>query len=99
MHWPPAPPVKTKDKNMAMYMTPEGEWKVDPPENGVETLRTLCEQHPDWLDLPIGVYTPNGSIDFVGAAGTVYSSEYGGDNEEQSSDYPAGTKILIFSAN
>lgn len=65
--------------------------------NDIETLRSLCKKHPEWLDLPIGVYTVDGSIDFVGAAGEVYSSEYC-DSEEEG-DYPSGTKILIFSAN
>lgn len=82
---------------MAMHLTEEGEWKIDSPDNNVETLRSLCEKHPDWLDFPIGVYVANGSIDFVGAAGTAYQSEYGG--SEESNDYPAGTKILVFSAN
>ena len=72
---------------------------VKKPDPDVWTLRQLYEKHPEWLDLPLGVYSPDGSIDFVGAAGSVYQSEYGGSNEEHSSDYPAGTKILIFSAN
>lgn len=81
----------------AWHLTEEGVWKLDQTDSPVETLRSLCEKHPDWMDLPIGVYTPDGSIDFVGAAGTAYQSEYGG--SEETDDYPAGTKILIFSAN
>lgn len=82
---------------MSMHLTEEGVWKLDQTDSPVETLRSLCEKHPDWMDLPIGVYTPAGSIDFVGAAGTAYQSEYGG--SEEIDDYPAGTNILIFSAN
>ena len=82
---------------MSMHLTDEGVWKLDQADGPVETLRTLCEKHPEWMDLPIGVYTPSGRIDFVGAAGTAYQSEYGG--SEYPDDYPAGTKILIFSAN
>ena len=82
---------------MSMHLTKEGAWKIDPPDNNIETLRSLCEKHPDWLDLPIGVYVVDGSIDFVGASGSAYLSEYGG--SEESDDFPAGTKILVFSAN
>jgi len=82
---------------MSMHLNEEGCWELDPTDYNVETLRTLCEKHPEWMDLPIGVYTPDGTIDFVGAAGTVYQSEYGGSDEKE--DYPTGTKILIFSGN
>jgi len=82
---------------MSMHLTEEGEWKIDPQPYNIETLRSLCEKHPEWMDLPLGVYVADGSIDFVGASGTAYQSEYGGSKE--SDDFPAGTKILVFSAN
>jgi hypothetical protein len=78
---------------MSRNLAEEGAGKIDDP---IETLRSLSEKHPEWLDLPIGVYH-DGSIDFVGAAGSVYQSEYGGSDE--ANDYPRGTSVLIFSAN
>ena len=36
------------------------------------TLRSLLEEHPEWADLPIVVYQPDGSCDWVGFSGTVY---------------------------
>jgi hypothetical protein len=56
----------TKETRMSMHLTEQGEWKIDPPDNNIETLRSLCEKHPDWMDLPIGVYVEDGSVDFVG---------------------------------
>lgn len=39
------------------------------------TLRSLLEEHPEWADLPIVVYNPDGSCDWVGSSGTVYDGE------------------------
>ena len=55
--------------------------------NELETLGTLLDKHPEWKDLPIGIYKPSGELDFVGAAGMVYEDE-----DEDG-------KILVFSPN
>ena len=56
-----------------------------------KTLRQIIAEHPDWLDLTVGVYTPNGSIDFVGENGTVYKST----DEVDGLTFP----VLVFAAN
>jgi hypothetical protein len=39
------------------------------------TLNTLLEDHPEWADLPITVYEPDGHLATVGGDGSVYLSE------------------------
>lgn len=51
------------------------------------TLKELLEEHPEWADLPIAVYNPQGGYDYVGCSGDVYS-----DDDGESS-------ILVFSHN
>jgi len=53
----------------------------------MKTLKQLYKEHPEWHDLPMAVYVADGSLDYIGAAGTVYESE----DEEG--------KILVFAAN
>jgi len=36
------------------------------------TLRELFEQHPEWRDIPIGIYTSSGEHDMLGERGSVY---------------------------
>lgn len=54
-----------------------------------ETLKTLLEKHPEWGDLPLVVYCPDGHYDWVGAAGSAYPSR----------DENEGIDVLVFSAN
>lgn len=42
--------------------------------NEPQTLKTLLAAHPDWGDLPLVIYTPDGFYDWVGGAGAVYQS-------------------------
>lgn len=38
-----------------------------------KTLRELIEQHPEWADIPIGIYdTQSGEHHMLGGAGSVY---------------------------
>lgn len=51
------------------------------------TLTELITQHPEWANLPLTVYRPDGELDYVGASGAVYEGEYNGE------------KVLIFAGN
>lgn len=71
------------------------------------TLKILLERHPDWADLPIVVYSPDGRYDWVGesshsdgGAGSVYTDDTHAEIDEQGMGVP-GTeaKVLVFSAN
>lgn len=68
-----------------------------------KTLRQLIEEHPEWADLPIGVYQTDGSHHMLGELGTAYV--YGDDlSEEEIRDiteelgHPPET-ILVFAGN
>ena len=52
------------------------------------TLKSLLEQHPEWADVPIAIYQSDGSVVYVGGAGSVY--EMGMEVNE---------KVLIFTGN
>lgn len=43
------------------------------------TLRELVDQHPEWLDLELTVYSNSGELDFVGGSGNVYEDTYQGE--------------------
>jgi len=59
------------------------------------TIRELLATHPDWIDLPIAVYRPDGGYDFVGDAADAYVHE---DFSFGESD--AGTfSVLVFAPN
>lgn len=53
------------------------------------TLRSLIEQHPEWADLPIVVYREDGSYDWVGHSGDVYTDK---DEDEDAT-------VLVFAGN
>lgn len=71
-------PPKVRTKNKTIYKVANME---------ASTLRELLDQHPEWADLPIAIYRPDGELDFIGGAGRVYKSE---DNEGS---------ILVFAPN
>lgn len=54
----------------------------------LKTLRDIIQEHPEWLDIPIGIYTESGEYDYVGARGFVYE----GEGED-------GKPVVVFSAN
>jgi hypothetical protein len=55
----------------------------------MQTLRKLITEHPEWSDLPIVVYRPDGTLWYIGANGLVYPSH---DHEEK-------IDVLVFSPN
>jgi len=67
---------------------------------GPITLRQLLEQHPEWADLQMVVYSPEGHYDYVGCSGSVYKGE---DFSEPAMDVEdprnIKTDVLVFSAN
>jgi hypothetical protein len=68
----------------------------------VMTLRALVEAHPEWLDLELGILCSDGTVDFVGAAGSVYVAPY---NEDESVSldaeprHPDTVDIVLFAPN
>jgi len=55
------------------------------------TLREMIEQHPEWADRDIVVYTSIGDYEYIGASAGVYPDE----DEAESPPNP----VLVFSAN
>ena len=60
----------------------------------VATLRTLLEEHPEWADLPLAVFNPDGNVDFIGWAGSVYTVEH----EDYARQVDSDT-IVVFAPN
>lgn len=58
------------------------------------TLRTLLEAHPEWADLPLAAGKSDGSVDFIGWAGSVYPVEH----QDFIKDVGTDT-ILVFQPN
>lgn len=67
------------------------------------TLRELVIQYPEWLDLDIGVLRNDGSIDFVGAAGSVMIMQYNDDDDidldEELERHPNTVDVVVFVPN
>jgi hypothetical protein len=61
------------------------------------TPRQLIEKHPEWADLPMVVYTSDGSYEHVGDSARVYTNETTDDPDADMSD-PATPKytVLVF---
>lgn len=57
------------------------------------TLKEMIEQNPEWADLDVVVYSPDGEYHYVGASGSVYV-----DDQDEGDDAP-NIPVLVFSAN
>lgn len=63
-----------------------------------KTLKELLELHPDWADLPIGIYTGgNGDLDMLGGRGSVYVDMR--DEEDVVYEKWENGPVLVFSGN
>lgn len=65
------------------------------------TLREILEAHPEWADLPIGIYQADGACHMLGELGSVYASDY---TKEEIQDITEDTgeapeEHLIFAGN
>lgn len=60
------------------------------------TLRSLMQEHPEWADLPIVVYKPDGTHDYVGGAGNVYEFD---PKKEGCEGVDGCERVLVFAAN
>lgn len=58
------------------------------------TLRTLLAEHPEWGDLPLAAGLSDGSVDFIGWAGSVYTVQH----EDFIQDVGTDT-VLVFTPN
>lgn len=74
------------------------------------TLNDILKEHPEWGDLPVGIYTERGDIDFIDFAGitrgAVYNDEWHDDEKATDEDYDdtgefigEETNVLIFAAD
>jgi len=59
------------------------------------TLRELMEQHPEMADLPIVVYSSDGSYHYIGGSGMFYKHE---DRTEEQAE-GEGTPVLVMAPN
>lgn len=67
--------------------------------SGPITLRQLLEQHPEWADLPMVVYTGHG-YEYVGCSGSVYKGEdYDDHGLDVEDPLNKSTDVLVFSGN
>ena len=67
----------------------------------MKTLNQILEEHPEWGDIPVGIYTENafGGYEYVGGSGSVYVSE---PTEEEFNDFEDdeyGGPTLVFTGN
>ena len=62
------------------------------------TLKTLLADHPEWADLPITVYEPDGHLATVGGDGSVYLSELEDDVDYEDWEIERGSTVT-FSGN
>lgn len=58
------------------------------------TLRTLIEQHPEWADLPLAASKSDGTVDYIGWAGSAYVVEHEDFIQDVGTD-----KVLVFAPN
>jgi hypothetical protein len=63
-----------------------------------ETLRTLIEKHPEWANLPIVVYRTDGSYDFIGCSGSIYTGECTEEDKIANPEIKTES-VLVFSGN
>lgn len=57
------------------------------------TLKEMIEQHPEWADLDVVVYSVSGDYEYVGGSADVYVDI---DGDDESGNAP---KVLVFTAN
>ena len=55
------------------------------------TLKEMIEQHPEWADLDVVLYTDSGDYEYVGASAGAYIDR----DHAESPPHP----VLVFSAN
>lgn len=69
------------------------------PYEYMTTLRDILEKHPEWADIPVGIYMPDGRYDYVGGCGTVYVAQPTEDEivDFEDDDYVGPT--LVFAGN
>lgn len=63
-------------------------------------MRDLLAEHPDWIDLPLGILLADGSIDFVGLSGDVMEVECTEDDiNDDGHDIPPMGRCVVFVPN
>lgn len=67
------------------------------------TLRDIVDQHPEWLDLEVGILREDGDIDFVGASGDVMLMPHNEDDtvdmDEELERHPNTVDVVVFVPN
>lgn len=66
----------------------------------ISTLRKIMEEHPDWLDYPIAICEPDGTLAYVGdhyeSGGVRIDQDFAEFSEDGDIIEGTGTKVLIF---
>ncbi len=65
----------------------------------MKTLKQLLMENPSWADLPVGIYCPDGHVDFVGDAGTAYVSKHNDNPDVDPDEARDSYQIVVFAAN
>lgn len=61
------------------------------------TLKEILEAHPEWADIPIGIYMPDGHYDYLDGAGSVYLDEQDDVEVWEEGEYRG--PVIVFSGN
>jgi hypothetical protein len=70
-------------------------------DDGTWSLRDILRLHPEWIDLKVVIYRPDGEYDYVGdyrCAGSVYVADEMRDVPGKDCE-PTGRKLVVFSPN
>lgn len=60
------------------------------------SLKELLAKHPDWADLPIVVYRPDGQYDWLDGAASAYTDTT---HEDPDNEASPEVKVLVFAHN
>lgn len=63
----------------------------------MKTLNDILKEHPEWGDIPVGIYMPDGHYDMIDEAGDVYVDMRDDDGVEYDDGRP--TSVLVFAGN
>lgn len=66
-------------------------------EIDMKTLNDILKEHPEWGDIPVGVYMPDGHYDYLDGAGSVYLDEQ--DDVEVREEGANRGPVLVFAGN
>jgi len=63
----------------------------------MKTLNDILKEHPEWGDMPVGIYMPDGHYDMIDGAGSVYVDKQ--DEEDVEYEEWETGPVLVFAGN